>query len=66
VAYFSALENSSQNTTLTTHSTTFTPAKNHVQPPAFSKTPLKNARKPTKIHSEAAATFFLANMYSTR
>jgi len=66
MAYLSTPKNDHHHSTNHHDSTTDLPSKNHVQPPAFSKTPLKNARKPTKIHSEAAATFFLANMYSTR
>jgi len=45
VACFSLLKNSLQHATFHHQFTTFSPSKNHRQPPTFSKTPLKNAAK---------------------
>jgi hypothetical protein len=42
----------------TTHSTTFSPSKNHVQPPTFSKTPLKNPAKRQNPAPSSAQDFF--------
>src|ERR1700677_1227995 len=44
-------------TTFTTHFTPFCPPQNHVQPPAFSKTPLKNAHKTQKSPQPPRSTF---------
>jgi hypothetical protein len=41
-------ENERQHTTIHHDSTTNSPAKNHVLPPVFAKTPSKNAQIPTK------------------
>jgi hypothetical protein len=42
---FRAQKNAIFLTTTTTHLTTISPSKNHVQQPTFSKTPTKNARQ---------------------
>jgi len=58
VAYFSLSKNDVFLTTFTTQSTTFSPAKNHVQPPRFSKTPLKNLSKNSKTPGLPGPFFF--------
>jgi hypothetical protein len=49
-------------TTFTTHSTTFSPSKNHVQPTAFSKTPLKNTSKTAEIPRLGQRQIFLRHL----
>jgi hypothetical protein len=59
MAYFSCQKNTIFLTTITTHLTTISPSKNHVQHPTFSKTPSKNARKPEKNGSTGASDLLI-------
>jgi hypothetical protein len=43
VAFFLTLKNDRQNTTISTHFTTFLPSKNHRQTPVFSEIPVSDA-----------------------
>jgi hypothetical protein len=45
----------------TTHSTTFSPSKNHVQHPLFSKPPSKTPAKTQKSHAASSPGFFSKN-----
>jgi hypothetical protein len=59
LAYFSALENGCQNTTFTTHPTTFSPAKTIPNQPLFPKTPSKT-QETAQITSPPATLIFFA------
>jgi hypothetical protein len=58
VARFSSLFNDHQHTTFHHESTTQLPSKNHVQTPAFLKTPLKNTSKTALKPSTSRPYFF--------
>jgi hypothetical protein len=60
VSYFSPPKNSRFLTTFTTHSTTFSPQKNHVLHTTFPKTPRKNKGKRSISPSSHHANFFRA------
>jgi hypothetical protein len=58
VAYFYSPRRDSFLTTFYQHFTTFLPSKNHVQPPAFSKTPSKTPAKMQKPTPSSPQDFF--------
>jgi hypothetical protein len=72
VSYFPPTKNDSFLSTFTTHSTTFSPQKNHVLHTNFPKTPLKNkgnhSISPSHHHASffrAATLIFLASLTAT-
>jgi hypothetical protein len=57
LAFFLSQESANVLTTTTTHLTTISPSKNHVQRRTFPKTPSKNARKPENGSTGASDIF---------